>query len=214
MFPLPNAVLLPKAILPLHVFEPRYRTMTEEALAGNRHIAIALLRPGFEKKYHTLDADVFPEVGVGRILKEERLQDGRFNLLLMGATRARLVSENKDRPYRRGQLRVINPSQIQPETECKLRKRLRALLATEPLATIARESNWTQLFACSSFSLSDVVDLIASVVVQKPEDKQCFLAEACVEARTNCICDVLESVCSGLITANVPRPWPPQTHQN
>ena len=48
IFPLPNVVLFPNALLPLHIFEPRYRQMTADALEGERLIAMALLRPGWE----------------------------------------------------------------------------------------------------------------------------------------------------------------------
>ena len=51
IFPLPNVVFFPRVVLPLHVFEPRYLQMTEDALAGEKLLAGALLRPGFEKDY-------------------------------------------------------------------------------------------------------------------------------------------------------------------
>ena len=51
VFPLPNAVLFPRTVLPLHIFEPRYRAMVSDADAGDGMIAIALLEPGFEKDY-------------------------------------------------------------------------------------------------------------------------------------------------------------------
>ena len=52
VFPLPNVVLLPGALLPLHVFEPRYREMTRDVVAGRRRMAVARLQPGFEADYH------------------------------------------------------------------------------------------------------------------------------------------------------------------
>src|ERR1043166_6849039 len=109
IFPLPNAVLLPRTILPLHIFERRYRIMTEEALAGSRVIAIALLKPGFEPQYHTSDAEIHEVIGVGRILREERLSDGRFNFLLQGLGRGRLVEETSKSPYRQGTLEMLTP---------------------------------------------------------------------------------------------------------
>lgn len=217
LFPLPNAVLLPRAVLPLHVFEGRYRKMTEDALAGPRTIAIALLKPGYEGSYHTLDAEVYPEVGIGRILKEERLPDGRFNFLLQGVARARIVAENKEREYRLGRARVLHAPPLQPDEECSLRKRLREMLSAEPLASIAREANWTGLLGCSSLSLSEVVDLIASTVVPRPEDKQRFLAQPCIATRTRCLCDLLGTYCCGLSAAGAARrkrTWPPRNCEN
>src|SRR5665213_523951 len=52
LFPLPNVVLFPRALLPLHIFEERYKAMTADALAGDKQIAMALLKPGWEKNYY------------------------------------------------------------------------------------------------------------------------------------------------------------------
>ncbi len=217
LFPLPNAVLLPRAILPLHVFEPRYRRMTKDALKGDRCIAVALLRPGFEANYHTLDSEIHPIVGIGKIMREERLPDGRFNFLLQGAWRGQIIDENRDREYRIGRIKPLNPLPSQPEDECALRRRLRELLETEPIAMLAREANWPQLLACSGYTLSDVVDLIASTVLTRPEDKQCFLSEASVAKRALCMLDVLESVKIRMQNCQSARPartWPPPSYQN
>src|SRR6478672_7469926 len=86
LFPLPNVVLFPRAILPLHIFEERYKAMTADALRGRREIAMALLRPGWERDYHHKPA-IEPVVCVGRILSHERLPDGKYNFLLQGLAR-------------------------------------------------------------------------------------------------------------------------------
>ena len=100
LFPLPNLVLFPSVIQPLHIFEPRYRQLTEDALKDDRLIGMALLRPGYEEDYHN-SPPIYPVICLGRIYKEERLPDGRWNLLLHGLTRARVESEvDADRLYR------------------------------------------------------------------------------------------------------------------
>src|SRR5256885_4780298 len=86
LFPLPNVVLFPRAILPLHIFEERYKTMTEDVLAGDRRIAMALLKPGWERNYYGR-AEIEQIVCVGSILSHERLPDGKYNFLLQGHTR-------------------------------------------------------------------------------------------------------------------------------
>src|SRR3954464_4040637 len=83
LFPLPNVVLFPRAILPLHIFEERYKLMTADALAGDRQIAMALLQSGWEKNYYGRPA-IEPIVCVGTILNHERLADGKYNFLLQG----------------------------------------------------------------------------------------------------------------------------------
>src|SRR5438093_6138151 len=88
LFPLPNVVLFPQAVLPLHIFEERYKAMTADALSGDRVIAMALLRPGWEKSYYARP-DIEPVVCAGRILSHEKLPDGKYNFLLQGVVRAR-----------------------------------------------------------------------------------------------------------------------------
>src|SRR5436309_2332195 len=92
LFPLPSVVLFPRAVLPLHIFEDRYRAMTSDVLDGDRLIAMALLRPGWEKSYYAKPA-VEPVVCVGRILSHEKLPDGKYNFLLEGLLRARISQE-------------------------------------------------------------------------------------------------------------------------
>src|SRR5437762_11771699 len=83
LFPLPGVVLFPRAVLPLHIFEDRYRAMMADALAGGRLIAVALLKPGWEKTYYGRP-EIEPVVCVGQILSHEKLADGKYNLLLQG----------------------------------------------------------------------------------------------------------------------------------
>src|SRR5438552_10479372 len=87
LFPLPNVVLFPRAILPLHIFEERYKAMTADAIAGDKQIAMALLQPGWEKNYYGRAA-IDRVVCVGTIVSHERLTDGKYNFLLQGHSRA------------------------------------------------------------------------------------------------------------------------------
>ncbi len=92
LFPLPNLVLFPGAMQPLHIFEPRYRQMTADALAGDRLIAMVLPRPGWEPDYAGTPA-IHGVACVGRILAEQHLADGRYNVLLRGLLRVRVQDE-------------------------------------------------------------------------------------------------------------------------
>src|SRR3954471_15458332 len=106
LFPLPNVVLLPRAVLPLHVFEERYKAMTADALRGDRQIAMALLKPGWERDYYSRPA-IEPVVCIGTILTHERLPDGKYNFLLQGHTRARVVREINGNDYRLATLEPV-----------------------------------------------------------------------------------------------------------
>src|ERR1051325_4223863 len=92
LFPLPNAVLFPRAVLPLHIFEERYKTMTADALAGDKLVAMALLKSGWEKSYYSRPP-IEPVVCVGKILAHEKLADGTYNFLLQGLQRAAISRE-------------------------------------------------------------------------------------------------------------------------
>jgi len=130
LFPLPNVVLFPNVFLPLHIFEPRYRTMVADALEGDRIIGMALLRPGYQADYE--GRPPVYEVGcAGVITHSQPLADGRYDIVLRGIEKFRITSEDAGRPYRIGNIdalsEVIPPSDVQP---LRLqRQRLEAVLA-------------------------------------------------------------------------------------
>lgn len=114
LFPLPNVVLFPQVVQPLHIFEPRYRQLTVDALADDRLIAPVLLRPGWDADYDGRPA-VQPVLCVGRIVAEQRLPDGRFNLLLRGVSRARIVEElPSDKLYRSARVELQAEGALPP----------------------------------------------------------------------------------------------------
>jgi Lon protease-like protein len=106
VFPLPGVVFFPRTILPLHVFESRYRAMVRDAVASDRRIAISLLKPGWEADYEGSPA--FHEIGsVGRIEDLDPLPDGNFLLRLVGLRRVSLGDVVKLRPYRVVRFRTL-----------------------------------------------------------------------------------------------------------
>jgi Lon protease-like protein len=99
IFPLPNVVLFPRTLIPLHIFEERYRKMTREAIAGDRKIAIVLLREGWEGEYYR-KPPVHDIACLGHIEKYEEIEEGKFNIVLAGLHRVRLIREVQHTPYR------------------------------------------------------------------------------------------------------------------
>ena len=87
IFPLPGAVLYPGLQLPLHIFEPRYRALVTDALARDRRIAM------IQPQRHEEDAPLFRVGCVGKIGQVEALDDGRFNIVLEGEARFRVLRE-------------------------------------------------------------------------------------------------------------------------
>lgn len=109
LFPLPNGVFFPGILFPLHIFERRYRKMTADALDGDRLIAMALLKPGWEMLPADRVPPIYDTVCLSRITAEERLPDGRYYLVLQGLARARVVGErSSELPYRIGELELCS----------------------------------------------------------------------------------------------------------
>src|SRR5438105_2350702 len=124
IFPLPNCVLLPGGLLPLHVFEPRYRELTRDCLAGHHFMGIARLRPGYETSYYGRPP-VYERIGVGRIICSEELPDGRFALLLRGVARVEIARELPlQRSYRQVEARVLEDERTDPRETIDHHRRL------------------------------------------------------------------------------------------
>ncbi|HUP45128.1 MAG TPA: LON peptidase substrate-binding domain-containing protein [Thermoanaerobaculia bacterium] len=110
LFPLPNLVFFPGTRLPLHVFEPRYRQMVSDALETDKRFGIVLLRPGWESDY--FGAPAIHGCGtIGTIEQAVPLDDGRFNILVHGDVRFRVVDEVGMAPYRIA--RVVATPEVQ-----------------------------------------------------------------------------------------------------
>ena len=108
LFPLPDVLLFPHALLPLHIFEPRYRQMTEDALSGDRLVTMVQIRPAFPGSPWLEPVPIMDVGCVGKIVQYERLPDGRFNFLLLGCKRVRLKREiPSDKLYRIAEAEIM-----------------------------------------------------------------------------------------------------------
>ena len=90
IFPLPETVFFPHVTLPLHLFEPRYRQMGEDAAKGEGLVVVVLLKPDWEQDYEGTPP-VYQVATLGELEDHERLADGRYNILLRGIERVRLL---------------------------------------------------------------------------------------------------------------------------
>jgi Lon protease-like protein len=161
LFPLPDVVLFPHAALPLHIFEPRYRQMVREAWESHRTIGMALLRPGWEADYYGRPP-VFAVGGAGVIERFEPLADGRFNILLRGTSRYRILDEQGDRAYRVATVAALAEARDDERELAQARKQLLAAIgrATDgPTAMVLQSDLPHELFAmalCQAFDLEPV----------------------------------------------------------
>jgi len=130
IFPLPDGVFFPETLLPLHIFEPRYRAMVADAMSGDRTLGIQRLRTGSEFDGRGRPA-VF-EIGcAGEIVEHEPLDDGRSNIVLRGLFRYRMRSEEPETAaYRIANVEVL-PAEPLPSSSgaVKGRREFRRLLS-------------------------------------------------------------------------------------
>ena len=190
IFPLPNVVLFPNVFLPLHIFEPRYRQMVTDALAGERMIGMILLQPGYEEDYD--GAPPVYDVGcAGLITHVERLGDGRFNIVLRGFERFRLLGE-EDRtpkvPYRRARVEPL--SELNPPSHAELlkdtRQRLEALLAPLFSGTLAARGLPQQM------PDDELINALAQYLELEPIEKQALLERDGALQRCQSLVELLE----------------------
>lgn len=165
--------------------------MTAHALAGNRLVAIALLRPGWEANYYATPT-VDPIVCVGRIANSERLQDGKYNFLLHGLTCAKILSEEKSTTYR---IARVQPLEVPPVMEIDLendRHRLMEIVCREPLASLTAAAQLKRIIG-SPLPTAEVADLIAYHVLTNIPLKQSLLAETDVIRRVARVVSALDA---------------------
>ena len=214
LFPLPNVVHFPHTWLPLHIFEPRYREMIEDALAGDRLIAMALLRPQWETVYETKIAEVHPTVCVGRIAVEERLSDGRFNLALHGLSRARIRSEvATDTPYRMAEMTLLAdfyPTQATIDRSHRHRELLSG--AFELLPELQSDPLLHQLVG-ADIPLGVLCDVLAHSLALSLDDSQLLLEEQDVDLRSDLVLHLLRKRQRGEVS-EAHRKFPPMFSVN
>ncbi|MEX0775051.1 MAG: LON peptidase substrate-binding domain-containing protein [Phycisphaeraceae bacterium] len=177
LFPLPNCVLLPHASIPLHIFEQRYRDMVHDALDSAGLIAMAMFQGDQWKSDYQGKPALRPHVCVGYIIKHEQLDDGRYNILLQGVCRARILREVEGRTYRTA---ILRPTEKRSTMEIDLsqhRQRLTELL-NDPL--LQQLSSVSALQNCLSEELPTAVlmDLAGMTVCDRMDDRYRLLAEA------------------------------------
>jgi Lon protease-like protein len=207
LFPLPNVVLFPRMFLPLHIFEPRYRAMTRAALDGERYIAMALLQPGWQKHYQGTPA-VHPVLGLGKIIEDDSLQDGRFNLVLWGIARLRLVEEQSKEPYRTARVEVLEE---RPSTGAGYERKRRLLLAFY-VQILKQIGEGAVAAPPDDVPLGMLCDLLASLIAFDPGIKQSLLGELDVAVRCDHLLELLQRMNApglGGAEAAFKRAWPP-----
>jgi Lon protease-like protein len=214
LFPLPNLVLFPHVMQPLHIFEARYRQMTSDALAGDRLIALALLKPGWESDYEGAP-DLYPVACLGKIVAEQRLEDGRFNILLRGLSRARILHELvQGKLYRSARVELLEDVAAPgKQTERNLRQNITRLVKSWFPAQGTVLDQFRKLLK-SDLPLGALCDIIAFALPLPIECKQELLEEIEVDRRVRQLLHHLETTSPPTSAAPEGRVFPPEFSAN
>jgi Lon protease-like protein len=164
LFPLPNGALLPGELLPLHIFEPRYRKMMEAVRDGQGVIAIATLLPGWETDYHGAP-HIAEVVGIGRVVKDRLNDNGTSDIVLHGMTRGRVLSELGGELFRRARVEPILDDEKHPAEIYRLRRGVLTGIA-DRLRTQRFNFDIT-----AGFDVGTLLDRIASSLDITPEQR-------------------------------------------
>ena len=193
LFPLPSTVFYPNTSLPLHIFEPRYRSMVEEALNGKGEIGIILLKPGWESDYQGTP-EIMATGCVGKIERHSKLPEGKYNILLSGRYRFRILNEIEGKIYRQAEvafLKEINDQDLTTKTSPIKEQLIRVMqLYLKNLPDETKVEQTLDLESCRK--LAEFVDKLTHQFDLPPNKMQEFLEQQDVQKRANSLYSLIE----------------------
>ena len=194
VFPLPDNVLFPHTLLPLHIFEPRYRRMVADALDDVGLVAMGLFEHAVSQdEYLHGSPTLRPWVCVGLIRRYEHLDDGRYFIILQGICRAQIQAEAPHQPYRIATLEPADIAHTEDPALTPLRERLAALVR-DPAFEGDQRFRKARQHLHPSRPLRAVVDGMLSDLVADPEERYAMLAETAVSARAHWLIQFMEAL--------------------
>ncbi|HEY7171242.1 MAG TPA: LON peptidase substrate-binding domain-containing protein [Vicinamibacterales bacterium] len=196
LFPLPNVVLFPNVFLPLHIFEPRYREMVADAIEGDRVIGMVLLRPGWERNYEGRPP-IYPIGCSGVITHHEKLNDGRYNIILRGVERFQIIDEDHSRSYRLGMIERLTERPL-AHADRLVVSRHRAKLESLLAPSVDRGGADPRSAAMTD---EDLINALAQYLDLEPLEKQALLEKNCLLTRSASLVELLEMK---MMTARIP----------
>lgn len=198
IFPLPNVVFFPKTLLPLHIFEERYRAMTREALAGERKIVMVLLRDGWEANYYQNPA-VHEIACLGSIQNYEELDDGKYNIVLAGMNRVRLLHEVQHSPYRLAEVEPLEDNAGDEDSLEIVRRRNHLAGLFSRFTELATNGKFRSRDLVPQLNFEALVNMVASTLNFPVEEKQALLEMDDITDRCDILIPVLQRQLEALI---------------
>ena len=193
LFPLPTTVFYPNTSLPLHIFEPRYRNMVEDALNGKGEIGMILLKPGWESDYQGTP-EIMTTGCVGKIARHSKLPEGKYNILLSGLYRFRILNEIGGKIYRQAEvefLKEINDQDLTTKTSPIKEQLIRVMqLYLKNLPDETKVEQTLDLENCRK--LAEFVDKLTHQFDLPPNKMQEFLEQQDVQKRANSLYSLIE----------------------
>jgi Lon protease-like protein len=174
IFPLPGAVLLPHSLVPLHIFEPRYRKMIHDCGEGHRVLALANIPDEIASAEEP--PRVLPVAGAGVLARVEKLPDGRFNVVLRGVGRVRIVEElASGEPYRLVRAEGMQGRAATGRREMDLADALKNLVLALSAAQRTAETQALAQLSARAQDPADLADVVAGVLLSSPTERQLVL---------------------------------------
>lgn len=188
LFPLPNIVFFPHTRLPLHVFEPRYRQMVADTLETDSRFGIVLLREGWEADYFGAPA-VHGFGTLGTIEQAVPLEDGRYNIVVRGDVRFRILEEVSRVPYRTARV-IAEPEVLHTAEQSYAQREWLADLSRQYLRYLPDQTAVPEIETVNLDALTNALIMSLNLDV---EEKQKLLEMSDVVARAEEIGSELSS---------------------
>lgn len=175
MFPLPSVVLFPGAMLPLHIFEARYREMTRDVLDSSRLLAIVRLRPGYEPDYQGRPP-VFSTAGIGYVVGSDELDDGRFNLLVRGVGRIDVAEElPPGRVYRQVHAKRLIDSRSERPAELTVLHDQLISMCDRLADCLPNGGDELRALVRNEETAGNCADVVSAALISDPDERQAIL---------------------------------------
>ncbi len=213
LFPVPGLVLLPHSRIPLHIFEPRYRQMINRALDESGQFALAVFQGAPGRSECQGNPPIRPVVCLAQIVEHEALPQGRFNVLIQGVCRARILKEmppTQGRLYREALLEPIEAEPIEDTSLVDIRHTMQAMIDADEFDHLTSADTLRTYIGDDEIPMSALLDVVGVAVLNDASRKYRLLSCPDVRQRGEYIIEELDSIRRLIRLADKqdPAAWP------